>query len=363
MEFVNIEKLADYKILPFDIFDEQGNLLYSAGEVLTPGKIIQLKDKGQIFRSPSKKQKENFEQSEPIEKKESYDAPKKQEEKIEEADLPIQEQIIENVNIQTSSDYVSPLDKVNENNYIGPVNITSSIDTKTQIKLKSYYYQIHENFEKNNSETNVKNILVVRNKILNDLTKSIEKTRFFSELKLVGEYSKCHDLNVAILANAFAMKYGMRAKDIQDLVLAALLHDIGKKYLPQELINKASLNQSEKQELENHTKIGYNVIIKKLKLPPKIALPALQHHEHINGTGYPQKISEENIDIFSQIIGICSAFDNLTFNRTDYKVKNVHEALRYIMEKWKEFYSSDILYTFIYMFSYDDIKSFDEMVI
>ena len=62
------------------------------------------------------------------------------------------------------------------------------------------------------------------------------------------------------------------------------------------------------------------------------------------------------------IVGICSYFDNLTSNKTEVKIKNVHDALKYIIKNCTKFYRSDVLYKFIYMFSYNDIKNFEDMV-
>lgn len=360
MEVVNIEKLSDYKILPFDIFDEAGNVIFTAGEVLTAGKIMQLKKHESIYRMPPKKVKESFEETEKKQTKESYDTPKKEEPKKEEPKK--EEHIIEDMAPNQIVSSVSPIDKIDAQNYVGPVNINSLIDTKTQIQLKAFYYMTQKDFKNTSTTQTVKNYITVRNKIYNDLDKEIEKANFFSELKLLGEYTKCHDLNVAILASAFGKKYGLKNEEIQELILAALLHDIGKKYLPEKLLSKQTLTWKEKMQLESHTKIGYDVIKNHLKLPEKIAVVALHHHERVDGSGYPDKISEESIDLFSQIVGLCSFFDNLTFNKTEVKVKNVHEALRYIIEKCTKYYSSDILYTFVYMFSYNDVKNFEDMV-
>ena len=361
MEIVNIEKLSDYKILPFDIFDGAGNLMFTAGEVLTAGKIMQMKRSGEIYRLPPKKVKESFEETEKKDIKESYDTPKEEIEAAKAAEA-TEEHIIEDVEQNQEISSVSPIDKIDAKNYVGPVNINSLIDTKTQIQLKAFYYMAQKDIKDVPATKTIKSYIEVRDKIYNDLEKNIEEANFFSELKLLGEYSKCHDLNVAILASAFGKRYGLQNEEIKELILAALLHDIGKKYLPESLLNKQTLTLKEKIELENHTKIGYDIIKNRLKLPEKIARVALHHHERVDGSGYPDKISEESIDLYSQIVGLCSYFDNLTFNKTEYRVKNVHDALRYMIEKCTKYFSSDVLYTFVYMFSYNDIKNFEDMV-
>lgn len=362
MEIVNIEKLIDYKILPFDLYDEAGMIIFNAGEVLTPGKFLQLKKYEVLYRNKTKKTTESFQQTEKRDIKENYDTPEEQKASLTE-EKPEPEQIIEQTDMGPREPAVSPIDEIDAKTYIGPVNIDSLIDSKTQIKLKAFFYNSQKDFKNLSPQENLKNYINLQNKITNDLANEINNANFFSELRLLGEYTKCHDLNVAILANAFGIKYGLPNDQIKELTLAALLHDIGKKYLPEELLNKQTLTLKEKRQLETHTILGYDVIKNHLKLPERIALAALEHHEHADGSGYPNKISEGNIDLYSKIVGLCSYFDNLTFNKTNVKVKNVHDALRYLIEKCTKYYSSDILYTFVYMFSYNDIKNFEDMVV
>lgn len=354
MDIINIEKLVDYKVLPFDLYDESGTVIYSAGEILTPGKIMALKGFDKLFRAKAKQQKENYDtpDGQNDNQKEYYD-------KESEEDL---DHTIEHNDHAIIDTNISPIDTIDTQSYIGPVNINSLIDSKTQIKLKAFYTSIQKEVKQVSKRQLIKNYLDLKDKIFNDISEQISKATFFSEIKLLGEYSKCHDLNVAILANAFGQKYGMDNDKIQELILAGLLHDIGKKYLPKELLSKQSLTYSEKKQLANHTKIGYEIIKNQLKLPERIAKVALQHHEHTDGSGYPEKISEESIDVYSQIIGLCNLFDNLTFNKTEHRIYNVKDALRYIISKCTKHYSSDILYTFVYMFSYNDVKNFEDMV-
>ena len=355
MDIINIEKLVDYKILPFDLYDEAGTIIYSAGEVLTPGKIMALKSFDKLFRARNTNTKENYDAQE--EQNSNHKEYYEQDETEEDLDHTIEQN--EHALIDTN---ISPIDAMDTQSYIGPVNINSLIDSKTQIKLKAFYSTIQKEVKHASKRKLIKNYLDLKDKIFNDITDQIARATFFSEIKLVGEYSKCHDLNVAILANAFGQKYGMDNDKIQELILAGLLHDIGKKYLPKELLSKQSLTFTEKKQLASHTKIGYEIIKNQLKLPERIAKVALQHHEHTDGSGYPDKISEESIEPYSQIIGLCSLFDNLTFNKTEHKIYNVKDALKYIMSKCTKHYSSDILYTFVYMFSYNDIKNFEDMV-
>jgi len=150
---------------------------------------------------------------------------------------------------------------------------------------------------------------------------------------------------------------------IFDVVLAGLLHDIGKTRLPHELLKKSNLTYQQQKLIQDHTKIGYKIIKIEMNLPENIAKVALDHHEHNDGSGYPNGKSGERINTESRIVSVSSYFDDLTFNRTSYKVKNTKEALRVMLSTGTKRFSAEALYTFIHMFSYNDTVNFEEMVL
>ena len=200
-------------------------------------------------------------------------------------------------------------------------------------------------------------------KIIQDIIPESNEVFLSSQLKLLGEYNRCHALNTAILSGAVAKKMDLSESAIYDVVLAGLLHDIGKNALPPEILSKNNLTNQEQKILQNHTKIGYKIIKVNMELPENIARAALDHHENNDGSGYPNGKSGERINIEGQIISVCSYFDNLTSNRTSYKVKNTKEALRVMLKLGTQKFSAEVLYTFIHMFSYNDTVNFEEMIL
>ena len=203
----------------------------------------------------------------------------------------------------------------------------------------------------------------VRDKIVQDIIYDSDDALFCSQIKLLGEYSKCHSLNTAILSGAMAKKMGLSENVIHDVVLAGLLHDIGKTRIPNELLMKASLTYQQQKLIQDHTKIGYKIIKIEMNLPENIAKVALDHHEHNDGSGYPNGKSGERINVESRIVSVASYFDDLTFNKTPFKVKNTKEALRVMLGTGTRRFSAEALYTFVHMFSYNDTVNFEEMVL
>lgn len=255
------------------------------------------------------------------------------------------------------------VDDIDIMGYKGPINKKAKIDPQTQLKIKAFYTQILAQMEQKHPMEMLGMFANVRDKIVQDILSEPDEVFFSSQLKLLGEYNKCHALNTAILSGAVAKKMSLPESTIYDIVLAGLLHDIGKSKVPAELLSKTSLTGQEQKIIQEHTIIGYKIIRAGMDLPENIARVALEHHEHNDGSGYPAGKSGERINIETQIISVCNYFDNLTSSRTEHIVKNTKEALRVMLRMGTQRFSAEALYTFIHMFSYNDTTNFEEMVL
>jgi len=127
-------------------------------------------------------------------------------------------------------------------------------------------------------------------------------------------------------------------------------------------MEKTTLSQQDNKIYATHTQIGYKILKNEMKLPEEICLVALEHHENNDGSGYPFKLSGEQISPLARIVGLCSFFDDLTSNRTSYKIKNTKEALRVMLEVGSRRFFPQILYQFVNMFNYNDLEAYDEMI-
>ena len=124
-----------------------------------------------------------------------------------------------------------------------------------------------------------------------------------------------HSLNVAIVAGVLGRWLGLSTKIMQDLMLSALLHDVGKTQIPLEVINKktVALTTSEEKMLKNHPLEGYQLLNRSAyQLPFSVLAGVLQHHEGANGTGYPLQLTGEKIHIFARIIAVADIYDTMT---------------------------------------------------
>lgn len=124
-----------------------------------------------------------------------------------------------------------------------------------------------------------------------------------------------HSLNVALICNLFGVWLKFPKEDCRSLVLAGLLHDIGKKLVPKILLTKPEkLTDEEFTTVRAHSLYGYN-ILKDLPLDPRVKLAALMHHERCDGSGYPMGLTADKIDPFAKIVAIADVYDAMTAAR------------------------------------------------
>ena len=123
------------------------------------------------------------------------------------------------------------------------------------------------------------------------------------------EYARGHSHRVAEYAALIAGELGWSSEEIMNLKYAAHLHDIGKIGIPDMLLNKpARLTPEEYSVIKEHTVIGAE-ILKNISLIPHVAEIARSHHEHYDGTGYPDGLAGENIPLSARIVAIADCYD------------------------------------------------------
>lgn len=128
-------------------------------------------------------------------------------------------------------------------------------------------------------------------------------------------YTYVHSVHVAILALMMAEHMGYKRKDLRDIVLGALLHDVGKEKIPLAILNRpGKLSASEFALVKEHPSLGEEILrLKPLSLSTYLVI--CQHHERWNGQGYPDGLRETQIHPFAQIVAVADVFDALTADR------------------------------------------------
>lgn len=162
-----------------------------------------------------------------------------------------------------------------------------------------------------------KNALEALQKSRDDLHTSLEET--VKSLALATEkrdpYTAGHQMRVDQLACAIAREMGLPEERIEGLHFAALLHDIGKISLPSEYLAKPGrLSEQERAIIKCHTEVGYE-ILKNIPFPWPVASIVYQHHEHLDGSGYPRGLTDRDILLEAKIVSVADVVEAMSSHR------------------------------------------------
>jgi len=141
-------------------------------------------------------------------------------------------------------------------------------------------------------------------------------------------YTHTHSINVSLYSLALGTFLGLNEENLQILGTAALLHDLGKSKVDYDIINKnGKLSDAEFAQMKKHPLNGYNIALKMGITDKRVLSTIRHHHEKMDGTGYPDKISQEKISLFARIVGTCDIFDALTTKRSYKDAMSSFQAL------------------------------------
>lgn len=156
-----------------------------------------------------------------------------------------------------------------------------------------------------------------------------------------------HSVNVAVLSLTLGKAIGLNKETLQYLGIGAFLHDIGKREVSKEILGKIGLlTEAEYKVYKRHVLDGVKVLESTWKIPAPSIAAVSQHHERMNGTGYPNGISDKQIEIFGRIMSIADCFDNLTSPRPNKAALMPFDAVKVLADE-KGYFDQQILMTFI----------------
>lgn len=164
---------------------------------------------------------------------------------------------------------------------------------------------------------------------LNNLSTNIIKS-LISALEARDEYTKGHSLRVQILSSKIARAMGLPSKEIKEIELSAILHDIGKIGIPDSILRKPDkLTNEEYEIIKKHPIIGYN-ILSSIEGLEKILDGIKYHHERFDGKGYPEGLKGKEIPLIARIIAVADTLDAMTSDRPYRKGLPIEKAVEEI---------------------------------
>lgn len=158
-----------------------------------------------------------------------------------------------------------------------------------------------------------------------------------------------HSMNVAIMtASIIVWQANMTEKDYYEAVAGAILHDIGKLYVPREVLDKPGrLTPEEYSIMQQHASLGYMKLRSMGNVSEKIMLMAYQHHENVDGTGYPLHLKDNEILPESKIIHIADVYEAMTAKRVYKDPMLPGDVTEYTMSKYGQMFDPESLKTFL----------------
>jgi HD-GYP domain-containing protein (c-di-GMP phosphodiesterase class II) len=153
--------------------------------------------------------------------------------------------------------------------------------------------------------------------VLAELLSNKKTLNLMTSVQIYDNYLYNHSFNVMVYTLQLAINAGVRSKDLNVLGTSGLLHDIGKMVIPIEILNKPGrLTEEEFQLIQTHTSEGYEYLKNQPDIPIVAARCAFEHHEKIDGTGYPRGLKGKDIHPFAKIMAVADVFDAVTSSRS-----------------------------------------------
>lgn len=213
---------------------------------------------------------------------------------------------------------------------------------QSQIEILERLKQIPlENFQefyfniKRDKIVNVMEVDGIVKSFIKGFSHGLGALQMLGNLKHSNQYTFTHVINVCLLTMAQAEALGFSGHQLYDIGIAAVLHDVGKLFIPDDILNKPSvLTKQERTIIESHSLSGAQYILKLANVPQLAILGALEHHIRYNGTGYPFINSNWRPHLSSQMIAIADIYDAMR-SRRPYQDPKSEEVVFNILKKEK----------------------------
>jgi putative nucleotidyltransferase with HDIG domain len=182
----------------------------------------------------------------------------------------------------------------------------------------------------------------------------IESLAFMLEVR--DPYTAGHQHRVAELSYAIAEEMGLPDDDTEGIRMAAFIHDIGKIAVPSDVLNKpGKLTDIEFSLLKSHSEVGYQVL-QHLTTPYPVAETVLQHHERLNGSGYPNGLKGNQISLSARIIGVADVVEAINSHRPYRPSLGIDKALEEIADNRDILYDADVVDICLRLFTLKGFK-------
>jgi putative nucleotidyltransferase with HDIG domain len=155
-------------------------------------------------------------------------------------------------------------------------------------------------------------------------------------------YTAGHQQRVADFAGLVAQEFGLSADMTEGVRMAGMVHDLGKISIPAEFLSKTKITEMEYKIIQSHAQAGYD-ILKEIEFPWPIAQIVHQHHERMDGSGYPLKLAGDEILLEARIIAVADVIEAMASHRPYRAALGIDKAMQEVSEKKGVCYDRDVV--------------------
>ena len=161
--------------------------------------------------------------------------------------------------------------------------------------------------------------------------------------QLKDPYTAAHQKKVALLSSAIAKEMNLSEGQIESIYIAAMIHDIGKISVPSEILSKPdSINEAEYTLIKNHPEIAFETL-KDIESPWQTTEIIIQHHERLDGSGYPFGLTNEDIIVEAKILGVADVIEAMSSHRPYRPSLGLEKALEEIVKNKGKLYDLKVV--------------------
>lgn len=219
------------------------------------------------------------------------------------------------------------------------INEKTRMQAQTQVKKTMFSFKAVGHFD-------ISKIAGLVDEIIQQLLDKKDIVFALSQMRSIDDYTYRHSVNVSVLSLIIGIDMELDKDSLRNLGLGAILHDIGKVVVPEDILKKPSkLTSEEYEEIKKHTEYGYE-ILRQTNVNEEAAQIALYHHEKYDGTGYVKGLKSSSIPLFSRIVTIADVYDAMSNDRV-YQKRLPHDRIfREITHLGDKQFDSDIMERF-----------------
>lgn len=226
-----------------------------------------------------------------------------------------------------------------EDEKLKDLEIEENIPVELRIEMMSaisdVYQFIYSNENKNSKAYNgipVAKLERALKNLLSELRSKNNVINLLTDIFSHDSYTFSHSANVTMYTLAMSLHLGLNKKQLTEIGIGSMLHDIGKREIPKEILNKkGKLTPDEYEIIKKHTEYGFQILRKDPSISLLSAHCAFQHHEKLDGTGYPRGLKDDEIHPYGKILAVADVFDALTSVRPYRNAMFPQEAMEVIL--------------------------------